>query len=375
LHSVRLRARVSARRYRVALHSPRAGDVMRAFARDYPGPAPRTLYRAPYTIYHLHPVPRTPYPVGLSLEITQATDSLTEMLEAFTCPERLDKDNKLKCSGCKQMTRASKQLSLYRAPNILCVHLKRFRPGFQGKVNKPIKFDEQLSLKHFMTAGSPDIDPQYELLAVLVHLDVRNISSFGHYVAFVLGGDGKWFVCDDAQVEEVPKEIVLQQNAYMLFYQRKGDPRLFTTALECEGETLDELPAAVQTTANAPAAEAKLCIAGCGFFGQAARRGMCTQCFSKESPAEAKALEARERLEAEQRAREHKRAEIVARVEKAKKDAVKKVAAQVEKAKAATEVKPAQPTATIKAAPKGKPNDPCPCGSGKKYKKCHMSAF
>ena len=248
---------------------------MRAFARDYPGPAPRTLYRAPYTIYHLHPVPRTPYPVGLSLEITQATDSLTEMLEAFTCPERcasyqileiasglislrshlisylrdrillwsvgiisplrslrlrlivvaprsthalyvfmlaprpthaiyvcrLDKDNKLKCSGCKQMTRASKQLSLYRAPNILCVHLKRFRPGtipslvmcghaiycclpvwlpvlidlarshaagFQGKVSKPIKFDEQLSLKHFMTAGSPDIDPQYELLAVLV---------------------------------------------------------------------------------------------------------------------------------------------------------------------------------------------------------------
>lgn len=88
-------------------------------------------------------------------------------------------------------------------------------------------------------------------------------------------------------------------------------------------------------------------------------------------------MEARERLEAEQRAREHKRAEIVARVEKAKKEAVKKVAAQVEKAKAATEVKPAPPAATaaVKAAPKGKPNDPCPCGSGKKYKKCHMSAF
>ena len=79
--------------------------------------------------------------------------------------------------------------------------------GFQGKVNKPIKFDEHLRLKHFMTAGSPDTDPQYELLAVLVHLDVRNISSFGHYVAFVLGAGGKWFVCDDSQVEEVSKEV------------------------------------------------------------------------------------------------------------------------------------------------------------------------
>ena len=113
---------------------------------------------------------------GLSLEITAATDTLEEMLEAFTCPERLDKENKLTCSGCQQKVRASKQLSLYQAPNILCItltltltltlyqapnilcmHLKRFRQGFQGKVNKPIQFPAVLHLRHFMTPGTEDI--------------------------------------------------------------------------------------------------------------------------------------------------------------------------------------------------------------------------
>ena len=171
---------------------------------------------------------------GLSLEITAATDSLEEMLENFTCPERLDKENKLTCSGCQQKVRASRQLSLFQAPNILCVHLKRFRPGFQGKVNKPIQFEPTLRLRHFMTPGSGDSDPEYELLAVLVHLDVYNISSFGHYIAFVVNSEGQWWCTDDSLVEPVSKEVVLQQNAYMLFYQRKGDLRLFTTALEGE---------------------------------------------------------------------------------------------------------------------------------------------
>ena len=29
-----------------------------------------------------------------------------------------------------------------------------------------------------------------------------NISSFGHYVAFVLSNEGKWYACDDAKADE-----------------------------------------------------------------------------------------------------------------------------------------------------------------------------
>merc|ERR1712166_1093493 len=274
---------------------------------------------------------------GLSLEITMDTDSVREMLEAFTCPERLDKDNKLQCGGCGQMVRASKQLSMYRGPNLLCIHLKRFRLGFQGKINKKIAFEPLLELKHFMTPGSDDEDPQYELRAVLVHLDLYNISSFGHYIAFILSNDGKWYCCDDRKVSEVTQDQVLEQNAYMLFYQRRS-PHLFTCG---EGEDEPEV-GAVGEGECVPAVPQE-CTNGCGFFGQEERKGMCTQCFRQKFPAEAAALEAELARVNEEKARDRKRAEIAAKVEHAK----------------------AAPATKVKA------NDPCPCGSGKKYKKCH----
>jgi len=85
--------------------------------------------------------------MDLSLEIHEYTDSLEEMFEAFTCPERLDKHNKLRCEGCSELVRAHKQLTIYEASNILCIQLKRFRVGVFGKVNKFVKFPEKLNLK------------------------------------------------------------------------------------------------------------------------------------------------------------------------------------------------------------------------------------
>ena len=211
---------------------------------------------------------------------------------------------------------------------------------------------------------------------MLVHLDVYNISSFGHYIAFVVNGDGQWFLCDDGEISPVPKETVLQQNAYMLFYQRRGKPRLFTTAPEGEAATVDlcaPCPAEAgeeEIPASEDAVEAALCTNGCGFFGQAARRGMCTQCYRAEYPEEAEALEACERTESKARAQEKKRQEIAQQVEKLKKDAAKKEAAAIKQPVAKAVAKAAPSVKAVKV----KPNDPCPCGSGKKFKKCHMNA-
>ncbi len=46
-------------------------------------------------------------------------------------------------------------------------------------------------------------------------------------------------------------------------------------------------------------------------------------------------------------------------------------AAGVEEAAAADEAAPAKPQTVVREAPKVGRNDPCPCGSGKKYKQCH----
>ena len=45
---------------------------------------------------------------------------------------------------------------------------------------------------------------------------------FGHYIAFVKGGDNKWHMCDDEAVTEVPWSEVQKRTPYILFYQRKG---------------------------------------------------------------------------------------------------------------------------------------------------------
>eukprot|EP00913_Durusdinium_trenchii_P016264 g15284.t1 len=45
----------------------------------------------------------------LSLEITEATDNLEDMLKLFTAPERLDKQNSWKCEACSEVVRARKQ--------------------------------------------------------------------------------------------------------------------------------------------------------------------------------------------------------------------------------------------------------------------------
>ena len=42
-----------------------------------------------------------------------------------------------------------------------------------------------------------------------------------------------------------------------------------------------------------------------------------------------------------------------------------------EEAAAEDEAAPAKPQTVVREAPKVGRNDPCPCGSGKKYKQCH----
>eukprot|EP00051_Salpingoeca_urceolata_P016639 m.222557 g.222557 ORF g.222557 m.222557 type:complete len:285 (+) comp18736_c0_seq7:113-967(+) len=174
---------------------------------------------------------------------------------AFTCPERLDKSNKYKCGGCSREVRALKQFSIYNAPNMLLVHLKRFRPGFFGKVNKFIEFGTSLELQLCLSRGCVErqASPEYDLYAVVVHIDMYNISSFGHYVCYVRTESGDWFLTNDASVTNVPEEEVLKQNAYMLLYKRRV-PRVWEVMTEAEVAEEAEHAASAAGTASASAA-------------------------------------------------------------------------------------------------------------------------
>lgn len=57
---------------------------------------------------------------------------------------------------CQKAVRAQKQLTVFKAPNILIVTLKRFDLLQNGaKLNKPVLFREDLNLKKVMSLNTP----------------------------------------------------------------------------------------------------------------------------------------------------------------------------------------------------------------------------
>ncbi|KAI3803082.1 hypothetical protein L1987_31230 [Smallanthus sonchifolius] len=119
--------------------------------------------------------------LDLSLEILKA-DTLYKAFANFTAKEQLDGGAKqYQCQQCKQKVRALKQLTVYKAPNVLTVHLKRFGCHMSGqKIDKKVHFGPTLDLKPFVTGP-------YE-------------------------GDLKYTVF------QVSEKKVFEQKAYMLFY-------------------------------------------------------------------------------------------------------------------------------------------------------------
>ncbi|CAA3025438.1 ubiquitin carboxyl-terminal hydrolase 23 [Olea europaea subsp. europaea] len=156
--------------------------------------------------------------IDLSLEIMKA-DSLYKALAHFTAKEQLDGGaRQYQCEQCKEKVKALKQLTIFKAPNVLTIHLKRFGSHVQGqKIDKKIEFGPALDLKPFVT-GPYDGDLKYTLYGVLVHAGWSTRS--GHYYCFVRTSSGMWYSLDDNQVVQVNERKVLQQKAYMLFYVR-----------------------------------------------------------------------------------------------------------------------------------------------------------
>lgn len=315
----------------------------------------------------------------LSLEISEVTDTIEEMLQLFTAPERLDKENRWTCDpdsgGCGKKVRARKRLMIYQAPQCLVLHLKRFRPGLFGKVNKPITFAPRLNLRPFLASSAADDRPEYDLMGVLVHLDKRNISHYGHYVAYVRCpktgelGAWQWFLLDDERCTPVSEAEVLRQTAYLLFYTRSPTARKAPAAPamqravsgggSAEAPGPGELQRSVSGDAGGPPSQAGLrrCSAekGCSFFA-AKGQDLCSKCyreaFGKAPPPPPEDEEAAA--------------------------ACVPCPLPVAKAPPATKaaIAPAAKAGGGEEKKKGKigANEQCPCGSGKKFKKCHGAA-
>lgn len=164
--------------------------------------------------------------LDLSLDVKQA-DSLQAALRLFTAPETLSKSNRYRCESCRRLTEAQKKFSVYSAPQILTVQLKRFfvhpMTGQPGKLNRPIAFPEHFDLASCMSDTDHGQSTAYKLTGVIVH--EGSTCQSGHYHAFIKAPAGVWYSMNDCSVSRVGIDVVLRQRAYILFYERiDGSP-------------------------------------------------------------------------------------------------------------------------------------------------------
>lgn len=152
---------------------------------------------------------------------TQETLHISECFSMFSRKEKLDENNTSYCSNCKEHVQGLKKMDIYKLPNILVIHFKRFKQKgyFSSKNNKVVDFPlEGLDMEPF-SLGCSGI---YDLYAVSNHYGSLE---GGHYTAYAKSQDGVWRDFDDSSVSLVTnvKETIVASSAYVLFYQKRDN--------------------------------------------------------------------------------------------------------------------------------------------------------
>ncbi|GAA0183391.1 cysteine protease [Lithospermum erythrorhizon] len=135
--------------------------------------------------------------------------------------EPLGPDDMWYCPHCKEHRQAIKKLDLWRLPNILVFHLKRFSYGrwTKDKLDDFVDFPVQnLDLsKYVKCEDASGMSHIYNMYAISNHYGGL---AGGHYTAHSKCKDGRWYHFDDSYVSSVEESEVNSSAAYVLFYER-----------------------------------------------------------------------------------------------------------------------------------------------------------
>ncbi|XP_019909240.1 ubiquitin carboxyl-terminal hydrolase 20 isoform X2 [Esox lucius] len=150
--------------------------------------------------------------------------TLEDCLAAFFAADELKGDNMYSCEKCKKLRNGVKYCKVLRLPEILCIHLKRFRHEvmYSFKINSHVAFPlEGLDLRPFLAKDSHSQITTYDLLSVICH---HGTAGSGHYIAYCQNViNGQWYEFDDQYVTEVHETVVQNAEAYVLFYRKSSE--------------------------------------------------------------------------------------------------------------------------------------------------------
>eukprot|EP01106_Pelomyxa_sp_JSP_P004982 TRINITY_DN1795_c0_g1_i2.p1 TRINITY_DN1795_c0_g1~~TRINITY_DN1795_c0_g1_i2.p1 ORF type:complete len:287 (+),score=89.62 TRINITY_DN1795_c0_g1_i2:96-863(+) len=177
--------------------------------------------------------------------------TLQDCVNLFIASETLGPEDPWFCPVCKNSKQATKKFDLWKLPEVLIVHLKRFSYGryTRQKLDTIVDFPvDSLDLSHFV----PHItgpSPIYELYAISNH---HGGLGGGHYTAYCRNkDDNKWYHFDDSSCAVAHADSIKGPAAYLLLYRRKSPPAGHPPA-----STPGSGPTPATTTSTSPGATA-----------------------------------------------------------------------------------------------------------------------
>ncbi|KAI1096322.1 ubiquitin carboxyl-terminal hydrolase-like protein [Rostrohypoxylon terebratum] len=150
--------------------------------------------------------------------------SLEACLDEFEREEILSEQDMWFCPRCKEHRRASKKFDLWKTPDILIIHLKRFSSsGFRrDKLELLVEFPvENLDITSRVLQKEDGKQEVYDLIGVDCHWGGLG---GGHYTAFAKNFvDNQWYTYNDSTVSSTSADRIVDSSAYLLFYRRRSE--------------------------------------------------------------------------------------------------------------------------------------------------------
>mmetsp|Transcript_17196 Transcript_17196/g.49750 ORF Transcript_17196/g.49750 Transcript_17196/m.49750 type:complete len:942 (-) Transcript_17196:70-2895(-) len=149
---------------------------------------------------------------------------ITDCLRKFCAPEYLVGKDKYDCDHCKRKTDGERRFAFKDLPEVLCIHIKRFRydaSWFNATKNSRVvtfPVNRTLDMGPFLEDPVP-YPVEYRLIGLIQHIGSMG---GGHYISYCQHKrkPQDWYEFDDIQVNQVSAETVERAEPYVLFFQR-----------------------------------------------------------------------------------------------------------------------------------------------------------
>ncbi len=145
----------------------------------------------------------------------QTTHTLYECLDNYFMEEKLEGDNAWLHEKTNKKIPVFKKTYILYSPEIIIIDLKRWVNPYK-KIQTLVTTDLTIDLEKYCIVK--DNSSVYELYGICNH---GGGPMGGHYWAYVLNTNGKWYEFNDTHVKEITTKNIVTSNAYCFFYRKK----------------------------------------------------------------------------------------------------------------------------------------------------------